>query len=64
MKESQRSNGPDHVVGVRRGDIVHRANEGFLVAGLAWQVGWLAAGAIILRFAWRASLKNYSAVGG
>ena len=32
--------------------------------GLAWQAGWLAAGAVVLRFAWRASVKNYSAVGG
>lgn len=44
--------------------VLGRLTPAQALAGLAWQVGWLAAGAIILRFAWRASLKNYSAVGG
>jgi len=34
------------------------------IHGLAWQAGWLLAGIVILRLAWRASVKNYSAVGG
>jgi ABC-2 type transport system permease protein len=44
--------------------ILGRLTPAQALAGLAWQAGWLLAGLLLLRFAWRASLKNYSAVGG
>lgn len=38
--------------------------EGVAIArGLAWQAGWLAAGIVCFRLAWRRALRRYSAVG-
>ena len=44
--------------------ILGRLSQAQVLTGLAVQAAWLAAALVVLRFAWRASLKNYSAVGG
>ncbi len=43
--------------------LLGRLTPGQVLAGFAVQAGWLAAALVILKFAWRASVKNYSAVG-
>ncbi len=35
-----------------------------IVTGLVWQLGWLAAGLIFFRVAWRLAIRHYAAVGG
>jgi ABC-2 type transport system permease protein len=43
--------------------ILGRLTPGEVAAGLAIQAGWLLVGLALLKVAWRASVKNYSAVG-
>jgi viologen exporter family transport system permease protein len=43
--------------------VLGRLTQAEILTGFAFQAGWLAAAALIVRFAWRASVKNYSAVG-
>ncbi len=43
--------------------VLGRLTPAEILTGFAVQAGWLAAAAVIVRFAWRASVKNYSAVG-
>jgi len=44
--------------------LLGRLTPGQALVGFAWQAGWLIAGLVLLRFAWRASVKTFSAVGG
>ncbi len=43
--------------------ILGRLTPGQALAGFGAQAAWLIAAAVIVKFAWRASVKNYSAVG-
>jgi ABC-2 type transport system permease protein len=43
--------------------VLGRLTPAQTLAGVAWQCGWLVAGWALLRLAWRASVKRYSAVG-
>lgn len=40
-----------------------RLDAAGIASGLAWQVGWLAAGIVLFRIFWAASVKRYAAVG-
>lgn len=43
--------------------VLGRLTPAQVLTGFAAQAAWLLAGAVLLKFAWRASVKNYSAVG-
>jgi ABC-2 type transport system permease protein len=43
--------------------LLGRLSPAQILTGFAVQAGWLAAGALLVKFVWRASVKRYSAVG-
>ena len=44
--------------------LMGRLSRAEMVAGFAWQVGWLAAAVLLHQFVWRRGIRRYAAVGG